>query len=251
MAVSEEYLAVEDLTPLSTPTEDDQFVVQTSGQGGDVMLLPISGLISMLQESFAALESPEFLGMPTVPEITDTTASDLQIANTAFVQAVAESKANVNNPEFSGTASFPEAVPTTVDGDGNLVEVATKTDITNLTHSIESMTESINALSSALTSLIMTKMVFQEDNQTIGANGEYARTSIDISEPGYQPLGIVGFGIYNASSGGANATYCVPTRFITWGNSTLDLYVWNQHQSQAAKVKIFVRALYVKIPSDG
>lgn len=249
MAVSEEYLAVSDLTALSEPTADDQLVLQSAGANGDVMLLAISSLITLLQNTFAQLESPEFKGVPTVPDIRDITSSDTQIANTAFVQAVAEKKANISNPEFSGTANFPEAIPTTIDGDGNLVKMATKTDISALNESIESMTESINALSSAITSLIMVRVAYEEDNKTIGKNGEYARGGIDISVQGYTPVAVAGFGIYGASSGGANSTWCIPARFMLWNNS-LEFYIWNQNTTSAAKVKIIIKVLYVKAPSE-
>lgn len=150
MPASEEYLAVSDLTELTSPTENDQMMMQASGEYGDVMLMSLSNLVTFLQNSFAVLDSPEFTGTPSVPDITDPTADDQQIANTSFVQAVAEGKANANAPEITGTAKFIDAAPLTVDGDGNEVAVATQSDISALRQSISDLTTSINNLAAAV-----------------------------------------------------------------------------------------------------
>lgn len=95
------------------------------------------------------------------------------------------------------------------------------------------------------------------DNQTIGYNSGWSRSGFNIYQKGYRALGVVGFGVYNASSNSSNVDWCVVTRCYTWynpniitddnhiGADTLDIYVWNQHQSQSAKVRVFARVLYI------
>lgn len=95
------------------------------------------------------------------------------------------------------------------------------------------------------------------DNQVIPSNGEWYRYGFNIYQKGYRALGVVGFGAFNATSNPSNVTWCVVTKCYTWynpdiitddnhiGADTLDIYVWNQHQSQSAKVKISVRVLYI------
>ena len=114
MAIAEERLPVSDLTQLSSVVADDMLLTQTSGSNGDVMLTPISEIISrILDPLFARLDSPALTGEPTAPSITDETAEDDSIATTAFVQLIAARKANTASPEFTGQAHFADHVPTT------------------------------------------------------------------------------------------------------------------------------------------
>ena len=154
MAIAEERLPVGDLTTLSNVVEDDMLLTQTSGANGDVMLTPIAAIISeILTPIFAKLDSPEFIGEPTAPEIADTTTDDARLATTSFVQAVAQLKANLNSPEFTGLAHFAENIPTTVNGDGETVEMATQDDVAALTETIQSLSNSISQLTTAVNAL--------------------------------------------------------------------------------------------------
>lgn len=95
------------------------------------------------------------------------------------------------------------------------------------------------------------------NNVTIAKNSGWSRTGFNIYQKGYSALGVVGFGVYPALTNPANTDWCIITRCYTWYNSnlimedghvggeTLDIYVWNQHPSQSAKVRIFVRVLYM------
>ena len=95
------------------------------------------------------------------------------------------------------------------------------------------------------------------DNQVIPSNGEWYRYGFNIYQKGYRALGVVGFGAFDATSNPSNVTWCIVTKCYTWynpniitddnhiGADTLDIYVWNQHKSQSAKVRIFVRVLYI------
>lgn len=253
MPASEEYLAVADLTELTDPTENDRMVMQASGDYGDVMLMSLSNLVTFLQNSFAVLDSPEFTGTPSVPDITDPTADDQQIANTSFVQAVAEGKANSNAPEITGTAKFIDAAPLTVDGDGNEVAVATQTDISNLTAAIQALTDSLNAATAdiydAMAQPIFLTRTVQGDNIPINANSYTAEGARDITIEGYRAVAIRSVGIYNATSSGIHSSWCVPTKvyiYHTSGADKLDYYIWNQNTGAQAKIRFEISILYVK-----
>ena len=152
MAAAEEYLPVADLTELSNPDSSDYVVVQTAGENGDVMLVSIESIISSITDLiYAPIDSPEFTGTPTAPDISDLTTDDQSIPNTSFVQAVAALKADANAPTFTGQAHFADGVPT-VEVNGDTVSLATAAQITTLTNSINALTTSVNNLSTALTS---------------------------------------------------------------------------------------------------
>lgn len=149
---AEEYLAVSDLTELTNVTDDDYLVVQSAGENGDVMLSSIASIMSgILDLVYAPIDSPEFTGDPTVPDISDLTTDDQKIANTAFVQAIAELKADVDAPTFTGQAHFSDNVPTT-EVNGDTVNLATQLQITTLQNSIDALTTSVNTLSATLAS---------------------------------------------------------------------------------------------------
>ena len=157
MAIAEERLPVSDLTQLSSVVADDMLLTQTSGSNGDVMLTPISEIISrILDPLFARLDSPALTGEPTAPSITDETAEDDSIATTAFVQLIAARKANTASPEFTGQAHFADHVPTTETGEGETVTLATQADIQGLNESINSLTESLSGLARSFDTLTTT-----------------------------------------------------------------------------------------------
>lgn len=157
MAIAEERLPVSDLTQLSSVVADDMLLTQTSGSNGDVMLTPISEIISrILEPIFAKLDSPALIGEPTAPSIADNTAEDDRLATTAFVQLIAALKANTASPEFTGQAHFADHVPTTETGDGETVTLATQADIQGLTESIDRLAESLSGLSGSFDTLTAT-----------------------------------------------------------------------------------------------
>lgn len=154
MAIAEERLPVSDLTQLSSVVADDMLLTQTSGSNGDVMLTPISEIISrILDPIFARLDSPALTGEPTAPSIADNTAEDDRIATTAFVQLIAALKANTASPEFTGQAHFADHIPTTETGEGETVTLATQADIQALTESINGLAESLSGLAGSFDTL--------------------------------------------------------------------------------------------------
>ena len=195
MAIAEERLPVSDLTQLSSVVADDMLLTQTSGSNGDVMLTPISEIISrILEPLFAQLDSPALTGEPTAE-----TAEDDSIATTAFVQLVAARKANTASPEFTGQAHFADHVPTTETGEGETVALATAEDIQNLASSISDLstaiselTGSLSALNNALTSLVMVK-TYTYAYTNLAANGylQVTGTMFKIATPaGYTPIAV-------------------------------------------------------------
>lgn len=157
MAIAEERLPVSDLTQLSSVVADDMLLTQTSGSNGDVMLTPISEIISrILDPLFARLDSPALTGEPTAPSIADNTAEDDRLATTAFVQLIAALKANTASPEFTGQAHFADHIPTTETGEGETVTLATQADIQGLTESINGLAESLSGLAGSFDTLTTT-----------------------------------------------------------------------------------------------
>ncbi|MBQ9613957.1 MAG: hypothetical protein IJV14_15440 [Lachnospiraceae bacterium] len=200
MAIAEERLPVSDLTQLSSVVADDMLLTQTSGSNGDVMLTPISEIVSrILEPLFAQLDSPALTGEPTAPSITDNTAEDDRIATTAFVQLIAALKASTASPEFTGQAHFADHVPTTETGEGETVALATAEDIQNLANSISDLstaiselTGSLGALNTALTGLVMVK-TYTYAYTNLAANGylQVTGTMFKIATPaGYTPIAV-------------------------------------------------------------
>jgi len=190
MAIAEERLPVGDLTTLSNVVEDDMLLTQTSGANGDVMLTPIAAIISeILTPIFAKLDSPEFTGEPTAPEIADTTTDDARLATTSFVQAVAQRKANLNGPEFTGLAHFADNIPTTVNGEGETVLMATQDDISALTGSINRLAESLNTMSTTVASLSNSPPIFWKTGNatgTLSSDNQWLNTTFAFpSKAGY------------------------------------------------------------------
>ena len=83
------------------------------------------------------------------------------------------------------------------------------------------------------------------DNITINADW-YWQSNPSIALTGYRPVAIVGYTVYAASSGGVNFNWCIFQRCYIKPDDHLDMYVWNQSKSAAAKVQIAVRVLYIK-----
>lgn len=200
MAIAEERLPVSDLTQLSSVVADDMLLTQTSGSNGDVMLTPISEIVSrILEPIFAQLDSPALTGEPTAPSIADNTAEDDRIATTAFVQLIAALKANTASPEFTGQAHFADHVPTTETGEGETVALATAEDIQNLSNSISDLstaiselTGSLSALNTALASLVMVKTyTCAYSNLAAGQSLSITGTMFKMATPaGYTPVAI-------------------------------------------------------------
>lgn len=87
------------------------------------------------------------------------------------------------------------------------------------------------------------------DNISIAADWYYDKSGFNVTLSGYRALAIAGFGVYQATSGGVYANWCLFQKCVLFRSSTadfLDFYVWNQNTSATAKVKIRVWILYVK-----
>lgn len=84
----------------------------------------------------------------------------------------------------------------------------------------------------------------------IGANSGWSRIGTNASLDGYTPVGVVGFGCFNASSGASsNVDWCVITKCYVWNGTTptLDVYVWNQNTGASARCGVYVKVLYFAI----
>ena len=119
------------------------------------------------------------------------------------------------------------------------------TTATTLTGAIREHETDISTLQGTLNNQMFKTIVKIWDNITIGA-GWYWQSNSSIALTGYRPIGIVGFTVYGASSSGVNANWCIFQRCYITPIDHLDMYVWNQNESAAAKVQIAVRVLYVK-----
>lgn len=72
----------------------------------------------------------------------------------------------------------------------------------------------------------------------------YLDSSFSISKSGYTAIGVVGFNIGNASSNGANSSYCTFSKILVSGTSAQ--YRIRTTSSSAARVKITFYVLYKK-----
>lgn len=90
---------------------------------------------------------------------------------------------------------------------------------------------------------------FSIDNKSISANsGVYCEYS--IGKPGYRFLGTVTAPtIVNATSSGSNAGACVLSQQDSWGDVGSEVIGLNIRNvtSSAAKVKVIVNCLYVRV----
>lgn len=81
------------------------------------------------------------------------------------------------------------------------------------------------------------------DNKTIAANSTI-NIDANASISGYNIVGIVGYDIAAATSGGSNAGSCTIYRLIKYTDTTVRAGVKNWHTSSAAKIKVTFYVLY-------
>jgi len=211
MAIAEERLPVSDLTQLSSVVADDMLLTQTSGSNGDVMLTPISEIISrILEPIFAQLDSPALTGEPTAPSIEDNTAEDDRIATTAFVQLIAALKANTASPEFTGQAHFADHVPTTETGEGETVALATAADIQNLNSQMEDAARDTSELAETV-SQISNKLIAAGTRIAILENSNLSNVSLTIANAS----ALYSFLLVEMACQGWSNTYLIPTPYAT------------------------------------
>lgn len=123
------------------------------------------------------------------------------------------------------------------------------TTATTLTGAIREHETDITALQGTVNNQLFKTRMLVWDNISINADWYYQNLAYNVSLSGYKAVGIIGFGAYPASSGGVNANWCLFQKClisVSGANDLLDIYVWNQNKNAAAKVKIYVRVLYVK-----
>lgn len=83
------------------------------------------------------------------------------------------------------------------------------------------------------------------DNLTIAANNQQAGT-VDVTYPeGYEPVGIVGWSFYNATTSGINLTWCALYRLFLNENGQI-VYGARNYYSSAAVVKLWCKVLCKK-----
>lgn len=127
--------------------------------------------------------------------------------------------------------------------------VAMGTTATTVTGAIKEHEDQITELQGTVNSQLFKTRMLVWDNVSINADWYYQNLAYNVSLSGYKAVGIIGFGAYPASSGGVNANWCLFQKClisVSGANDLLDIYVWNQNKTAAAKVKIYVRVLYVK-----
>lgn len=123
------------------------------------------------------------------------------------------------------------------------------TTATTLTGAISEHETDITALQGTVNNQLFKTRLLAWDNVTINADWYYQRLAYNVTLSGYKAVGIIGFGTYPASSGGVYADWCLFQKClisVSGANDLLDIYVWNQKKNAEAKVKIYVRVLYVK-----
>lgn len=123
------------------------------------------------------------------------------------------------------------------------------TTATTLTGAIREHETDITALQGTVNNQLFKTRLLTWDNISINADWYYQNLAYNATLSGYKAIGIIGFGAYPATSGGVNANWCLFQKCListSGANDLLDIYVWNQNKSAAAKVKIYVRVLYVK-----
>ena len=127
--------------------------------------------------------------------------------------------------------------------------VAMGTTATTVTGAIKEHEDQITALQGTVNNQLFKTRMLVWDNISINADWYYQNLAYNVSLSGYKAVGIIGFGAYPASSGGVNANWCLFQKClisVSGANDLLDIYVWNQNKNAAAKVKVYVRVLYVK-----
>lgn len=119
------------------------------------------------------------------------------------------------------------------------------TTATSVTGAIKEHETDISALQGIVNNQMFKTVVKIWDNVTIGADW-YWQSTPSIALSGYRPIGIIGYTVYAASSGGVYSNWCIFQRCYITPADRLDMYVWNQNKNAAAKVQIAVRVLYIK-----
>lgn len=128
---------------------------------------------------------------------------------------------------------------------GKIGNTAMGTTATTLTGAVREHEIDISALQGIVNNQMFKTVVKIWDNVTIGADW-YWQSNPSIALTGYRPIGIVGYTVYPASSAGVYSNWCIFQRCYITPADRLDMYVWNQNKSAAAKVQIAVRVLYIK-----
>lgn len=112
---------------------------------------------------------------------------------------------------------------------------------------LDDLSADLSALSDKVDNMYIYQNAVDQDNVTIAANGAWSLGAADISRSGYVAESVESFGVYDATNAGANANWCLFTKLFVWSNNKLDVYVWNQNTSAAAKVRIMVKVKYRKL----
>lgn len=97
------------------------------------------------------------------------------------------------------------------------------------------------ALSAALGRIVRRTLVLDEQSVT---HGSYAVFTLDASHPGHTPLGLLGWAIENASTGGGLCSWCSVYRAVLVGTNA-EISVRNHHSSSNAKIRLCVDVLYI------
>lgn len=88
-----------------------------------------------------------------------------------------------------------------------------------------------------------------KDNITINGPGTSGNITIDCTKSGYTAIGLAGTSITNASSSGTLASWCHFTKAELSGGAgskSVAVNITNLHSSKKAKVRAWVKVLYVK-----
>lgn len=81
------------------------------------------------------------------------------------------------------------------------------------------------------------------DNWTVGKNS-YSNTTKNVAVTGYTAMGIVGFRLQNATTGGAYNTYCSQHSMYLSATNTVWFLVRNNNPTYDAKIKVIADVLY-------
>ena len=84
-----------------------------------------------------------------------------------------------------------------------------------------------------------------KDNISISKSSTASGTITPTAYTGYTPIGVIGYDMNTASSSGAYLANCVPLA-INFSSGTVSYQVRNNNSSNAAKIKVIARVLYVR-----
>ena len=82
------------------------------------------------------------------------------------------------------------------------------------------------------------------DNLSLG-HGDYSNGDYNVAKTGYTPIGIVGYQVANASSGGVGCTLVTVNKIVISGNNVA-VQFRNFHDSANSKIRLIARVLYKK-----